>query len=112
MNKGLKIALWICLGALAVAGFGLVTMYLWNWLVPDLFNGKVITFWQALGLLVLSKILFSGFGGKRHGGGHHWKQKQRFFDKLSRMTPEEREVFKQRMRDKWCRPVPGDTKQS
>ena len=52
---------------LAIFGFGYITMLLWNWLVPTLFAGPVITYWQTLGLLVLSKILFSGGG---HGSGH------------------------------------------
>ena len=43
-----------------------VLMLLWNWLVPDLFSGPEITFWQAAGLLLLSKILFSGFNKKKH----------------------------------------------
>ncbi len=50
----------------AVIGFGLVTMLLWNWLVPALFSGPEISILQALGILVLSKILLSS------GRGHHW----------------------------------------
>jgi len=81
--------------------FGWVTMFLWNYLVPSLFNGPVINFWQALGLLLLSKILLSGFGGKHHhGGGMHWKH--RYYEKLSGMSSEDRERFKARMREKWC----------
>ena len=57
--RALKIAVMITL-FINIAGFG--TMYLWNWLVPLLFHGPVVTFLQALGLLVLSKILFGGFG--------------------------------------------------
>lgn len=97
--------MWIVFGILFLAFFGFVTQYLWNWLVPSLFGGPVIQFWQALGLLVLSKILFSGFGHKchHHGrGGPYWKQ--RLHEKFSSMTPEEREAFKRRMRNKWCVP--------
>lgn len=54
---------------LAIFGFGYVTMLLWNWLIPAVFSGPVITYWQALGLLVLSKLLFSG--GHRGGHKHH-----------------------------------------
>jgi hypothetical protein len=60
----------------AVAAFTAVTMLLWNWLVPAIFSGPAVTFWQALGLLVLAKILF----GSGHGRHHHlrppesWKQ--------------------------------------
>lgn len=99
MNKGLKILKWTVIGILFVIVFGGVTMLLWNWLVPDLFNGPTINFWQALGLLLLSKILLSGFGGKGGHGGH-WKQK--YANKLASMSPEERERFKNRIREKWC----------
>ena len=105
MNKGLRILGWTAMGLLAVSVFGLVTMLLWNWLVPVLFNGPVISFWQALGLLVLSKLLFWGAGGKGHnwrsrGYQNHWKNK--FYNKFSSMTPEERENLKQKMKEKWC----------
>ena len=53
-------------GLMGIAGmilFTFVVMWLWNWLVPELFNGPVLGYWQTLGLLVLSKILFSGIGG-------------------------------------------------
>jgi hypothetical protein len=107
MRKGGMIAKWVALGLLGITAFGFVTMTLWNWLVPTLFNGPIITFWQTLGLLVLSKILFSGMGGRHHGhhtgGGYGTQWKKRFFDKVSSMSPEEREVFKQKMKDKWCR---------
>jgi hypothetical protein len=100
MNKGWKILKWVVLGFLFVFLFGALTMLLWNWLVPTIFNGPVITFWQALGILLLSKILF-GFGGKHHGNGkNHWKY--RYAEKMSGMSAEDRERFKARMREKWC----------
>src|SRR6185437_15806987 len=99
--------------ALAAMLFGYVVMSLWNWLIPSLFHGiGIITFWQAVGLLVLARILFHGFGGGHgwrhrgwhgHGGwnrcncgGHggnygpwgHWREKWR------NMTPDEREKMK------------------
>ena len=55
------------LGIAAVFGFTLVVMLLWNALVPELFNGPELGYWQTLGLLVLSKILFSGIGGGSKG---------------------------------------------
>ncbi len=106
MNRGIKFLAFVALGLLAVFLIGFVTMSLWNWLVPVLFNGPFITFWQALGLLLLSKILFWGFGGKRHCHGHdpkagdHWKTK--FYNKFSSMTPEERSALKEKMKEKWC----------
>jgi hypothetical protein len=60
--------------------FGYFVMLLWNWLMPALFGLKVITYWQAFGLIVLSKILFGGHGFQRHGHGHnkwhdkHWRK--------------------------------------
>ena len=53
-----------CVFALA---FGWLVMLLWNWLMPLLFGLKVITYWQAFGICVLSKLLFSGVGGHHHG---------------------------------------------
>ncbi len=100
MNKGLRILKWIALGALFFVLFGCITMLLWNWLVPELFNGPEVGFWQALGLVVLSKILFGGFGGGHKSGRGHWKH--RYHEKLANMTPEERERFKARVREKWC----------
>ena len=55
------------LGVAAVFGFTLVVMLLWNALVPELFKGPELGYWQTLGLLVLSKILFSGIGGGGKG---------------------------------------------
>ena len=71
----------------AVALFGLVVMQLWNWLMPDIFGLRAITFWQALGLLVLSKILLGGFRGGR-GGKMFWRR--RMMERWEKMTPEER----------------------
>ena len=54
---------------------GFVVMWLWNWLLPDLFGLRAINYWEAVGILALSKILF-GFGGNSSKGGH--KKKQRY----------------------------------
>ena len=104
MKRGWWIFKIAVLGVLAVALFGWVTLSLWNWLVPALFNGPVINIWQAFGLLILSKILFSGIGGKGRGG--HWKHsghwKPYWKERYDRMSPEERERLKERMKEKWC----------
>ncbi|MEN8204205.1 MAG: hypothetical protein ABFS28_16530 [Bacteroidota bacterium] len=81
---------------LGVAGmilFTFVVMWLWNWLVPELFNGPVVTYWQTLGLLILSKILFSGIGKGGHNhdsekckdfpGKHRDKWKKKFEEKMN-----------------------------
>jgi hypothetical protein len=108
MNKVFKIIAWTALCVVFVFAFGYVTMSLWNWLVPSLFNGPVVTFWQAMGILLLSKILF-GFGGGHHrcGGSrsHYWKR--HYYDKFRNMSPEDRERFKAKMKEKWCKT--GDT---
>ena len=77
-----------------VALFGEVVMHLWNWLLPMLFGWRQISFWQALGLLVLCRILFGGFG---HGGNHS-KSRRRRSEQWEAMTPEEREHFRQNWR--------------
>jgi hypothetical protein len=89
----------------AILFFAWVTLLLWNWLVPVLFNGPVISYWQALGLLALTKILFFGMGGRQHynnGTGHQRFWKNRFYEKMSSLSPEEREAFKKKMQEKWC----------
>ncbi len=99
--KALKIVVMV---AVAVLVFGYVTMHLWNWLMPAIFGLTAITFAQALGLVVLSKILFGGF--HRHGGGRHAGWKRGMEERFANMTPEERERFRAGMRGRrgWCGP--------
>ena len=84
-----------------VAIGGEVVRQLWNWLMPPIFGWEEISFWQALGLLVLCRILFGGHG---FGGRSRWSHRSR----------EEREQFRQRMRERFgnCSPLPraGDDK--
>jgi hypothetical protein len=72
--------------------FGELVMHLWNWLAPAIFGWHLITFWQALGLLLLSRILFGSWGG---GGGSRRSRRREKWDK---MTPEERERLRQTWR--------------
>ena len=77
----------------AIFLFGAIVMGLWNAILPAVIGVKTISLWQALGILLLSKILFGGFRGGC--GGSHRKQrwmemKQKFAD----MSPEEREKLK------------------
>jgi len=90
MRKGLKFFL---IAIVAIGVFSFVVMSLWNWLMPAVFGLRVITFWQALGLLVLSKILLGGFRGRPGSGGWHWRR--RMMERWEEMTPEEREKFRQ-----------------
>ena len=77
---------------------GAAVLALWNWLLPPLFGWPEITFWQALGLLVLCRILFGGFGCHRSG---HSNWRRRMEERCENMTPEERERFRQRMRERF-----------
>ena len=95
---------WIFLAPLAILGFALFialgavfVRFLWNWLLPPLFGWHQITFWQALALLALCRILFGshGFHGPRS------RMHDRMRDKMQRMTPEERAQFRQKMRARW-----------
>src|SRR5207248_5383625 len=88
----LKIALF---ATLAVTVVSFLVMSLWNVLMPGIFAVRAISFWQALGLLVLSKILFGGFRPYT-GAGSRWRR--RMMERWEQMTPEEREKFKQGMR--------------
>ena len=91
----LKVIRIIFIVLLASIVFGFVVKSLWNVLVPPIFGWHVITFWQALGLLLLSKILFGGF--HHHGGGRN-RFRQRMRERFEQMTPEEREKFRKGMR--------------
>jgi hypothetical protein len=82
---------------LLIAICGEVVMHLWNWLLPALFGWRLITFWQGLGLLVLCRILFGGLG---HHGSDRSDWRRRREERLARMTPEEREKFRQGMRSR------------
>ena len=79
---------------LATVVFGLVVMQLWNWLMPTIFGLTTLTFAQALGLLLLTKLLFGGF--HKHVGGRGWRRHME--DRFANMTVEERERFRSGLR--------------
>jgi hypothetical protein len=89
---GLKVVLFV---ALAVAAIGTTIMLLWNALLPDLFGWQAITFLQAVGLFVLSRILL---GGLRGGWGHRGHWRARFVERWEQMSDEERAQFRAGMR--------------
>jgi hypothetical protein len=72
---------WVILIIIAAAGFailfGFLIMWLWNWLMPDLFGLAPITYWQGVGIFILAKFLF-GFGGGGSGGGKGPRTKKGF----------------------------------
>lgn len=91
---GLKYVFWfLVLVAILSAG----VLLLWNWLIPELFNGKMINYWQALGILALARLL-TGIG--RAGSGH---MKHKIASHWHALPLEEKEELRQKFRDKWCR---------
>jgi hypothetical protein len=96
---------WMVLAPVAIAGLLLfialgaeIVRLLWNWLLPTLFGWPRLTFWQALGLLALCRILFGGVGGR---GFDRSGYRRRMAERCEGMTPEERERFRQGMRARW-----------
>ena len=94
--------------ALAIGVFGYVVMSLWNWLIPGLTGWHALTLLQALGLLVLCRILFGGVHGRGwHGSRRHWG------GRWGNMSDEEREKFRAAVRNKWAfGPPPGESHQA
>src|SRR5213595_585985 len=93
---------WIWMAPLAILAMvvfiaigGEIVLHLWNWLLPPLFGWRQITFWQALGLLALCRILFGGHGG--HGFDRS-SFRRKMDERWERMTPEERDKFRQGIR--------------
>jgi hypothetical protein len=80
---------------LVVALCGEVVKHLWNWLAPPLFGWHQISFWQALGLLVLCRILFGSWSGPGGDAGRS-RSRRVSAEVWERMTPEEREKFRER----------------
>ncbi len=92
---------WYWIAPLAILGVALfiliggeLVMHLWNWLLPPLFGWRLITFWQALGLLLLCRILFGGLGRSSPRG-----PRGRRFRGCRKMSPEEREKFREAMEE-------------
>ena len=86
-------------GIVAFAGLGgLAVMGLWNWLAPTLFGAHVLTFWQALGLLALTRILVGGFGHHRSGPPF---MRRRLFDRWEHMSDDERARIRERLHERF-----------
>lgn len=86
----------LCFAVFAGA-LGGIAMLLWNWLIPVIFGLPTISFWQAVGLLALCRILFGGLGSGHHHHGHHGHgcachtDNNRLRERWENMTPEERQ---------------------
>jgi len=91
-------AIMVKFAVFAVIAFALgtlIVMLLWNGILPSLFNFRTITFLQAAGILLLSRILFGGFRG--HGPGRRFGWRRRMMRRWAQMSLEEREKFRQAM---------------
>lgn len=86
----------LIIGVVVFIALGLLVMSLWNALLPAILGVKSIGFWQALGLLVLSRILFGGLG---FHGGMFGMARRRMHERWMQMTPEQREAFIQQRRE-------------
>ncbi len=77
------------------AGFvllaGVAVMLLWNALIPTIFDVARITWIQAIGLLILARILVGGRSGWHRGS--HWRK--RWESRMANMSPEERKKWKE-----------------
>lgn len=94
-----RVAGFILIAAAAVLLLTFIVMTLWNSILTPVLNVRSIDFAQALGILVLSKILFGGFrGGGWRGRGRYWNSEIR--TKWQSMTPEEKEKFKQEWKNR------------
>jgi len=103
MRKLRKIPKWLFVAAplgfaIFIAIGGKVVMLLWNWLLPELLGLRQVTFWQALGVLALCRILFGGFG--LSGGGARSNSRRRLTERWEQMTPEDREKLLQGLRSR------------
>ena len=95
--KRILIALAASLGIAAFIGIGgEVVMHLWNWNLPAVFGWRQITFWQAIGLFALCRLLFGDLG-MRARGPLRANVRRRMQERWEHMTPEERE----RLRQSW-----------
>ena len=98
MKKGFgarRVVLFVLFAAIAIFVFGGVVMLLWNNVLAQVTHVSTISFLQALGILLLAKILFGGFRGGWGPRSYYWKQRMR--DKWNNMTPEDRDKFKQEL---------------
>jgi hypothetical protein len=93
-SKGKKFIFFLPVAALIATALGFVVMYLWNWILPEVVHAGRLNFWQALGLLVLCRLLFGNFN--KGGGGNRLREKAwNMRSKWDSMNEEERVKFKE-----------------
>lgn len=97
------------------AAMGFATMWLWNGLAVELFAAPIITFWQAIGLLILGRLLTGGFGHRGGGWGEHWKNKYQMKAQMKErwgsMNEQERKDFMESWKKRnYCGPIGKEDK--
>ncbi|WP_034947187.1 hypothetical protein [Erwinia oleae] len=92
---GRSVAKPLLIGVVLFVALGLLVMSLWNALLPALLGVKSIGFWQALGMLILCRILFGGLGLRPGMFG----ARRRMHERWMQMTPEQREQFSRHRHD-------------
>lgn len=94
----------MAIGLFAVSA---VVMLLWNWIIPTVSTLTALTYWQAMGLFVLCRILFGGFRfgfRKHHRGFHqHIERHAPFKDRFMEMSNEERQQFRSQWKQRCCK---------
>jgi hypothetical protein len=103
-----------------VAVLGLAVYGLWNGVLAQVVGVKPVTYWQALGILILARILFGGFP-RRPGGpfGAPWGRRM-MWKRWQSLTPEQRAKMREEMRQRfgdwpmppWCDSESGDAKKA
>jgi hypothetical protein len=103
MTRGKRKLFWIVPAAIAgITLFifigGEIVLQLWNWLLPPLFGFRQLTFWQAVGILALCRILFGSHGFRGSRSNFRRRMQERMDERWECMTPEERERARQSWR--------------
>ena len=101
-KRGWWVAKFVVFGVLMVVLLGLLTQFLWNFIMPDIFGLPVVNFWQGLAMFVLAKLIFGFGGGKGRWGHRNHQWKRQWAERYSKLSVEEREKFKQKFKEKWC----------
>lgn len=95
-NKPLRIAFFLIMGTAAFFLFGWLLMTLWNQALVPAVGAYPIGFWQALGILVLSRLLLGGMGGRRK-----WGHRMAMREKWMNLPAEDKEKFREQCRNRW-----------
>lgn len=101
-NKKRKILCLVFIIPLMILALGGVVMFLWNMILPEVLGVQEVNFWQALGILILSKILFGGIHNRIGGKMQRWKEQNGHCrGPLDGYTEAEKEMFKEKFKEKF-----------